>query len=778
MKRERMQGNGDHNKSELRRYLALLGAPLRRRMAADPILVGTFALVILITATAVAAIPIILNQVGDDGMYEALDRAVVIQRGVQVELEGRLPTSGGDPLGLVGERGDRYRDNLPESMQAIVDDVQWTADSARYHMLLDDLTIATGPTSQYFQFRYQSGLEDQIELIEGREPESADPIQLSDATELPDTVEDGTVLRYEVKIGQGTADIMDLSTGDFLVVRADSSDLRNRGAPLAYYAEHVVVEVVGVFETTDPDSDFWFMDSRTFETDVITTPDESIYYSMGIPAEADYPELLGLNEPGFWSYRWRLFVEPGSVAMADADQVASDLRSVVQNRGPYQELADLDPPAAARQISIRSLLPTLLTGAERQYNLTSAVLSLVIAGIVTIGVAISGLLGALVASRRTPEIALMRSRGASTIQLSLSQISEGLLLALPAAGLGVVLAGILTNGTPTLDSLIAAGAVGVIGVLALWSLTRRIWAVDLGSLMGRRAGVPEGSTLRRIVAEGVVVVLAVAGIVILRQRGVTTGSEVEGFDPYVAAVPVLAGIATGIVAVRLFPWLLRNLASVAGRRTDIVPFLGLRRIAEPSLGRHLPLVVMILALGVAVFAGAIWYSIETPEPIPIEQLEAETGEAPGRAGVNEAFQQGITQGFWLTIFMAGIYAGLSVICALALTAEERRRDVGYLRTMGATRDQAVGLTLIEQIPSALLAGFIGAVFGGVLTWLIAPGLDIASLYPPEEQVVIGINWVLAAAQAFGLVVIAVGAALVFAWIARRSDLSDVLRAGE
>jgi hypothetical protein len=339
---------------------------------------------------------------------------------------------------------------------------------------------------------------------------------------------------------------------------------------------------------------------------------------------------------------------------------------------------------------------------------------------------------------------------------------------------------LLIGGPLPVDSIIVAAVVALSVVVALWALTRRIWSVDLGSLLGRRAGVPAGSSQRRVVAELLIVALAIAGIVVLRQRGVTTGAAQEGFDPYIAAVPVLCGIAVGIVAVRILPLFLRQAALFAGRRPDIVPFLGLRRIAEPSLGRHLPLVVMVLALGMAVFAGAIWYSIETPEAIPLHEIDVDEAATmrTAPAGVNEAFQQGITQGFWLTVFMAGIYAGLAVVCALALTSEERRRDVGYLRTLGASRNQALGLTLIEHVPSALLAGIIGAGFGGLLTWLIAPGLDIAGLYPADQPVVIGVNWFLAAGQAIALVLVAIGAAGAFAYIARRSALSDVLRAGE
>jgi hypothetical protein len=770
----------EQKNSGVRRLIALIGAPLRRRMGSDRVMASTFMLVILITAIAVAAIPIILNRVGDRGLFETLDSAMVIQRGINVELDGSLPRDGDAPLQLVTDRGHNYRDNLPESLQTIIVDSQWTVDSPRHHQLLDELTVATGGFQQFFQFRYQSGLDDQISLVDGREPEPRDPVNLSEITDLPEDVEDQPVPTYEVKIGTGTADVMNLEIDDLLALLPDSNDLLNRGAHRGYFESYFAVEIVGIFEPADPDADFWYFDQRTFQTDVFSDPDQTIYYSMGIPSEELLPELQEMNDPGNWRYNWRYFVEPENVEMAASTRTGADLRAVSQNLGPYEELIDVPPATAHRQMSIRSLLPTLLTGAERQFALTTAVLSLVIAGIVTIGVALSGLLGALVASRRTPEIALMRSRGASPKQLSLTQLTEGILLAIPAALVGILIASLITSGRPVLDSFIAAFAVSIVGVLALWLLTRRIWTVDLGNLMGRRADVPAGSSQRRVVAEMVIVILAIAGIVLLRQRGVTTTADQQGVDPFVAAVPVFAGLATGIITVRLFPWTLRQLARLAGRRSDIVPFLGLRRIAEPSLGRHLPLVVMILALGVAVFAGAIWYSIETPETIPIEELTVEEAEAltSTRAGVNEAFQEGITQGFWLTIFMAGIYAALAVVCALALTADERRRDIGYLRTMGASRDQALGLTLIEQIPSALLAGVIGVGFGALLTWLIAPGLDIASLYPPEEQVVIGVNWLLAIGQAIALILVAVGAALVFAWIARRSDLSDVLRAGE
>jgi hypothetical protein len=751
---------------------------LLERLRADPLLALAFVLVILITSAAVASIPMVLNRVGDDGLTSSLENSLVIQRGIAVNLEAQLPAPGESPLQLLDDRGNAYRENLPTSVEGMIEDTQWVADSARFHHLYENLVVPTPPLQRFFQFRYQSGLDGQIDLISGREPAPAGPIRLSEAAALGPDAEDPMVDRFEVMIGEETAEILELGLGDRFVILADRDDRLNRGAPRDLFERYVAVEITGIFRAREPDSDFWFRETRTYRTDIYSDPDQTIYYSMGVPSEAVLAELLALSEPAFWRYNWRYFVDPHSATIATAGDTAADLRTVVQNLGPYHELHDLQVSQAARQISIRTMLPWLLTSAERQFRLTAAVLSLVVAGILTIGVALSGLLGALVSSRRAPQVALLRSRGASPQQLGLSHVVEGTLLSLPAAALGWLIALLIAGGGPTPWSLAASAAVAFAGILSLWLLTRHSWTIDLGSLLGRRAGPSTGASQRRIVAEAAIVALAVAGIVVLRQRGVTTGAAQQGFDPYLAAVPVLAGIATGIVAVRLYPFLLRQSARFAGRRPDIVPFIGLRRIAEPSLGRHLPLVVMILALGIAVFAGAMWHSVEAPDPALVQQLDEEQLTSPAPGGVNEAFRDGITRGFWLTLFMAVIYAGLAVVSALALTADERRRDVGYLRTLGASRNQAIGLTLIEQVPSALLAGLLGALFGGALIWLIAPGLNIAELYPEDQPVAIRVSWFIATLQALGLVVVAVGAAALFALIARRSDLSQVLRLGE
>ena len=60
---------------------------------------------------------------------------------------------------------------------------------------------------------------------------------------------------------------------------------------------------------------------------------------------------------------------------------------------------------------------------------------------------------------------------------------------------------------------------------------------------------------RRLVIELTIVVIAIAATLLLRQRGLTVGASDDEarFDPLLASVPVLAGLAAGIVALRLYP---------------------------------------------------------------------------------------------------------------------------------------------------------------------------------------------------------------------------------
>ena len=111
-----------------------------------------------------------------------------------------------------------------------------------------------------------------------------------------------------------------------------------------------------------------------------------------------------------------------------------------------------------------------------------------------------------------------------------------------------------------------------------------------------------GLSPRRLAVEAAVVVSSLVGVYLLRRRGL---ADANGFDPYLAAVPLLLGLAAGIVAVRLYPLPVRFLAAAAARRRDLVPALALRRVARQPGVTAAPLLVLLLGVSVSVFAAVM-----------------------------------------------------------------------------------------------------------------------------------------------------------------------------
>ncbi|HET7038155.1 MAG TPA: FtsX-like permease family protein, partial [Thermomicrobiaceae bacterium] len=223
-----------------------------------------------------------------------------------------------------------------------------------------------------------------------------------------------------------------------------------------------------------------------------------------------------------------------------------------------------------------------------------------------------GLMASFVAVQRRATIATLRGRGASARQLLLGQASEGLLLCIPAALVGLLLADLLVRARPSVWSLVAAG----VTVLAATALLVGAAAPNARRPLGtieREEVVAARPSPRRLVFEAFVVVLAAAGVYLLRRRGLagdSAAAQVGGFDPYLAAVPLLLGLALGLIVRRLFVFPVRLLAWQASFRRDLVPFLGFRRLARQSAVTSVPLLVLLLSVAVSVFSSVLLHTIE------------------------------------------------------------------------------------------------------------------------------------------------------------------------
>ena len=111
----------------------------------------------------------------------------------------------------------------------------------------------------------------------------------------------------------------------------------------------------------------------------------------------------------------------------------------------------------------------------------------------------------------------------------------------------------LPTGSPR-TSVIAALAIALAATLLIvLAVVPTAFAAPRGP--GRDVGVRRTST-RRLLLEGMVVVLAIVGAYVLRDRGigsVASTGDAPASDPLIAAVPALAGLAAGLILVRLLP---------------------------------------------------------------------------------------------------------------------------------------------------------------------------------------------------------------------------------
>ncbi|MGH9174581.1 MAG: hypothetical protein ACRD1H_09490, partial [Vicinamibacterales bacterium] len=178
--------------------------------------------------------------------------------------------------------------------------------------------------------------------------------------------------------------------------------------------------------------------------------------------------------------------------------------------------------------------------------------------------------------------------------------------------LGLLAASFVVGGRFNLWSVWAAVTIVAVTTVLLVTTAQSSIRRSLGAV--ERAEVPITKvSFRRLVFDGLVVALALAGVYLLRRRGLTADSssdEINQWDPYLAAVPVLLGLATGLIVLRLYPLPVRLLGWAASLRRDLVPALGFRRVGRQPGAANLPLLVLLLAVAVGVFASIMLYTID------------------------------------------------------------------------------------------------------------------------------------------------------------------------
>ncbi|MFD3310550.1 hypothetical protein [Streptomyces sp. NPDC058694] len=261
--------------------------------------------------------------------------------------------------------------------------------------------------------------------------------------------------------------------------------------------------------------------------------------------------------------------------------------------GTYCEIG----PHPASTLQDSTHLPDVLTDFGRQWRQGRVVISFALASLLVVGLLATAVTALLAVRRSLDAHRLQRARGASATGLALARAlhtAPALLLGLAA---GIAVARSLPGPAPAYrHALLVAALVWLLLPALTWYALR-----DRSARTGH--GTVPFAAGRRLTVEGVVLLLAAAGVIALRSRG--TATDAGGPDPLLAAVPALLGLATVAVLVRCYPLPVRILARFSARRRGVVALIALSRAAKEAPARALALLVLVVTLAGAVFGGLV-----------------------------------------------------------------------------------------------------------------------------------------------------------------------------
>lgn len=552
------------------------------------------AVLVFATALAAAAAPRLEGQVADDALFETVRRAEPAQRNLQWLREDRFDSGGVDPLGAVQATSDQVHALLPDSLAALVTERSWSIDSGRSKLP----EVSGDPATM--RLRIQPDAIAHLTLLAGRWP-TGNTVRAPDRTSTEINQPKATF--FEVALSTVTARTIGVDIGDTQMLVLDGSDpLVGRGRPLV-----LGVTIVGTYEVNDPTDPWWLggleVDRPSFR---VLGLDVRIADTLALLAPEAYGALLKTTDQAFLPlrYTFREYIDATRLSAAAVEPTLQDLRRLEVNY-PSVNVTFNQP------IGLRTGLRPILEAFQGQWASASALLSIGVLGPAVTAAAALGLVSILAAQRRRLALALARGRGASLTQVIAAVAAEGVLLSAPAALAATVLAVVLVPADSVIPSVVGAVAVALIAV-ALLVIATVPGTGGHGFGPGRELRAPRAPTARRLILEGFLVLLAIGGAVLLRNRGIqganATGTLARA-DPLLAVVPALIGFAAGMIAVRLLPVPVRVVAWLARRRRDLVPFLALRHSAQAATSGAI-LVVLLATATIATFGAAILVHID------------------------------------------------------------------------------------------------------------------------------------------------------------------------
>ena len=491
---------------------------------------------------------------------------------------------------------DAVRAETPEPLRSVMG-------APHFHVTSTDPAY-TDPTrsSQLAEakvyLRAATDLTEHAELVEGRWPAAtAEPVFDGNGEFLGQPAQQAPP--FEVAVSRAVADTYGWELG------GRYGNLSGTGV-IALADRYPALVVTGIFETGDPDADYWLHHSLGAEASVIADPNRGLLGTATAYVDPAMitPLTLGMADTRVWYP-----VDTGGVTATAVPTLLSQANG--QSAKTFLVEAGPDDPAPI-QLRPSTRLTEILESLLAQRTGVDAIVAVLAVGPLGATVAVLALGARLVVDRRRPALALLRARGASGTQLRLLMGGEGLVVGLGSAAAGFA-AGLALSAGVGLDAPVTVSQVALALAAGLAPAAALVLATSPAGLRPTRADLaPRSRSRARWVLEVLVVAGAALATWLLLSRGVVASGGAgagTGVDPLVAAAPLLVSLALTLLAVRAYPWLALAVERALAPRRDLVPFLGAARATRDPAGGPVPAVALVLAVAVAATSAVLYSTV-------------------------------------------------------------------------------------------------------------------------------------------------------------------------
>jgi len=365
----------------------------------------------------------------------------------------------------------------------------------------------------------------------------------------------------------------------------------------------VQLVITGIIRPANPASDFWTEEPVAARPALTQAAAPQLPYWIGavFVGPGALPLLEAYIGPDEMQVTWVYTAALGGLTAGQVSGLEGNVNSLIASGATV-----MTPAGNPVTVTMSSQIPSILSPFITAEDAVAPALELLYVSLTFIG-AVVVLLGArLVAQRRAAEFTLMRARGAALYQLAWLVLRASVVITAAAGAVAAVLAIGLIPGDGDAVGWWLAGltiAVTLAGPVLISVIPQRVAAPATGRAERRAAG--RRPAARRIVVEIALVAVAIGGLVVLRNEGLSSGNS----GLYTSAAPVLVAIPVAVVLLRCYPALARELARIAGLSRGVVAFVGLTRATRTPPGAVLPAFALVLVLAMVAFPDMVSTSV-------------------------------------------------------------------------------------------------------------------------------------------------------------------------